>query len=66
MPPADEADHDDANPDPGTGASGPGEAGYDGDAQVNVAGGEAEIDLEAKRRAIEVDRGADPGRAASP
>lgn len=66
MPPADEPDHDDANPDPGTGTSGPGETGYDGGGQVNVVGGEAEIDLEAKRRAMEVDPGADPGRAASP
>ncbi len=59
-----ESDHDDATPDPGTGTSDPGEQGYDGGAQVNVVGGEAEIDLEARRRAMEADPDADPGRAA--
>ena len=50
----------------GTGAAGPGEPGYDGDVQVNVVGGEAEVDLEAKRRAMEADPDADPGREAQP
>lgn len=50
----------------GTGASSPGEPGYDGDVQVNVVGGEAEVDVEAKRRAMEEDPDADPGRGASP
>jgi hypothetical protein len=57
-----DTEHGDA--DPGTGASGPGDPGYDGDTQVNVVGGEAEIDLEAKRRAMQADPDADPGRAA--
>lgn len=57
-------DHDDATPDPANGTSGPGDPGYDGQAQVGVVGGEAEIDLEERRRAMEADPAADPGAAA--
>ncbi len=66
MAPDDVPEHDDANPPPGTGASGPGEPGYDGSAQLNVVGGEADVDLEEKRRAMEADPDADPGAAAGP
>lgn len=52
---------DDANANPGTGASGPGEPGYSGESGVNEAGGEAEIDLEEKRRAVEQDPGSQSG-----
>lgn len=52
--------HDDANASPGTGTSGPGDPGYDGQSQVNVVGGEAEIDLEDKARQMEMDPSADP------
>ncbi len=57
---------DDARADPGTGASSPGEPGYEGDAQVNVVGGEAEIALEEKRRALEEEAGAEPDAGPTP
>jgi hypothetical protein len=44
--------HDDANANPGTGASGPGDPGYEGRSGVDDDGGEAGVDLEASRRAV--------------
>lgn len=56
---------DDVNPNPGDGASGPGEAAYDGATQVGDVGGEASIDLEEKaRRMAEGDPSADPALGA--
>jgi ubiquinone biosynthesis protein len=57
---------DDARADPGTGASSPGAPGYEGDAQVNVVGGEAEITLEEKRRALETEAGAEADAGSEP
>ncbi|CAN5550367.1 hypothetical protein BH18ACT1_BH18ACT1_13030 [soil metagenome] len=56
--------HDDANVNPGSGASGPGEAGYSEESQVSGDGGEAAIDLEEKRAAVEADPAADPAQQA--
>ena len=47
--------HDDANANPGTGASGPGERAYDSESQVSGDEGEAAIDVEEKRSAMEHD-----------
>jgi hypothetical protein len=49
------AGHDDANANPGTGASGPGERGYDTESQVSGDDGEAALDVEEKRSAMEHD-----------
>ena len=60
---------DNVNPNPGDGASGPGELGYEGGTQVGDVGGEASIDLEEKaRRMAAGDDAADPalGGDASP
>ena len=52
---------DNVNPNPGDGASGPGETGYEGGTQVGDVGGEASIDLEEKaRRMAAGDESADP------
>jgi hypothetical protein len=50
-----EAGHDDANANPGTGASGPGERAYDSESQVSGDDGEAALDVEEKRSAMEHD-----------
>ena len=56
---------DDVNPNPGDGASGPGDFSYDQDSQVGDVGGEATIDLEDKaRRMAEGDASADPASGA--
>ncbi|HZB70721.1 MAG TPA: hypothetical protein VE395_01210 [Acidimicrobiales bacterium] len=47
--------HDDANANPGSGASGPGERAYDSESQVSGDEGEAAIDVEEKRSAMEHD-----------
>ncbi len=55
--------YDDANANPGSGASGPGERAYDHESQVSGDGGEAAIDVEEKRSAMEHDPVAnDPAR----
>ena len=55
---------DNVNPNPGDGASGPGEMGYEGGTQVGDVGGEASIDLEEKaRRMAAGDEAADPALA---
>lgn len=55
---------DNVNPNPGNGASGDGEMGYEGGTQVGDVGGEASIDLEEKaRRMAEGDASADPAQA---
>lgn len=54
----------DEHADSGTGASSPGSAAYDGDVQVNVMGGEAELDLAERRRAVRADPSTDPAAAA--
>ncbi len=55
--------HDDANVNPGSGASGPGEAGYSSESTVSGDDGEALIDLEEKRAAMERDpEGNDPAQ----
>ena len=46
---------DDANANPGTGASGPGERAYDAESQISGDDGEAAIEAEATRAAMEVD-----------
>ena len=52
----DKADgHDDANANPGTGASGPGERAYDSESLVSGDDGEAALDVEEKRSAMEHD-----------
>ena len=57
---------DSVNPNPGDGASGPGEFAYEEDTQVGDVGGEAAIDLEDKaRRMAEGDTSADPAAAAT-
>ena len=56
---------DNVNPNPGDGASGPGEVGYEGGTQVGDVGGEASIDLEEKARRMEQDPSADPATAGS-
>ena len=53
--PEKEAGHDDANANPGSGASGPGERAYDSESQVSGDDGEAAIDVEEKRSAMEHD-----------
>jgi hypothetical protein len=54
---------DDVNANPGTGASGPGERAYDAESQVSGDDGEAAIDVEEKRSAMEHDPVAnDPAR----
>lgn len=56
-------DHDDANVNPGTGASSPGEAGYSNESKVSGDDGEALIDIEEKRAAMEADPvGNDPAQ----
>jgi hypothetical protein len=58
-----EAGHDDANANPGTGASGPGERAYDSESLVSGDDGEAALDVEEKRSAMEHDPVAnDPAR----
>ena len=58
---------DSVNPNPGDGASGPGEFAYEEDSQVGDIGGEAAIDMEEKaRRMAAGDASADPATAASP
>lgn len=54
----------DEHVDSGTGASSPGSPAYDGEVQVNVMGGEAELDLAERRRAVRADPSADPAAAA--
>ena len=57
---------DSVNPNPGDGASGPGEFAYEQDTQVGDVGGEAAIDLEEKARRLEQgDASADPALAAA-
>ena len=61
--PEKEAGHDDANANPGSGASGPGERAYDQESLVSGDDGEAAIDIEEKRNAMEHDPVAnDPAR----
>jgi hypothetical protein len=61
--PEKEAGHDDANANPGSGASGPGERAYDEESLVSGDDGEAAIDVEEKRSAMEHDPVAnDPAR----
>lgn len=56
---------DSVNPNPGDGASGPGELAYDKDSQVSVVGGEAEIEMEEKAdRMAAGDESADPAAGA--
>jgi hypothetical protein len=47
--------HDDANANPGSGASGPGEQPYEAGSQVSGDDGEAALDAEEKRSAMEHD-----------
>jgi len=57
--------HDDANANPGTGASGPGERAYSAESQVNGDDGEAALEVEEARSAMEHDPVAnDPARQA--
>ena len=57
--------HDDANANPGSGASGPGERAYDSESLVSGDDGEAALDVEEKRSAMEHDPIAnDPARQA--
>jgi hypothetical protein len=51
--------HDDANANPGTDASGPGERAYEAESQVSGDDGEAALDAEEKRSAMEHDPVAD-------
>ena len=61
--PEKEPGHDDANANPGTGASGPGERAYDSESLGSGDGGEAALDVEEKRSAMEHDPVAnDPAR----
>jgi hypothetical protein len=54
---------DDADANPGTGASGLGERAYDAESQVSGDDGEAAVDVEEKRSAMEHDPVAnDPAR----
>jgi hypothetical protein len=53
--PEKEAGHDDANANPGSGASGPGERAYDQESLVSGDDGEAALDVEEKRSAMEHD-----------
>lgn len=56
---------DSVNPNAGDGASGPGDFAYDNESQVNVVGGEPEIDLEEKaERMAAGDAAADPAAGA--
>ena len=58
-----EPGHDDANANPGSGASGPGERAYDHESLVSGDDGEAALDVEEKRSAMEHDPVAnDPAR----
>jgi hypothetical protein len=50
-----EPGHDDANANPGSGASGPGERAYDQESLVSGDEGEAALDVEEKRSAMEHD-----------
>jgi hypothetical protein len=49
------AGEDDVNANPGSGASGPGERAYDSESQVSGDDGEAALDVEEKRSAMEHD-----------
>lgn len=55
--------HDDANANPGSGASGPGELGYGQEPQVSGDGGEAVITIEERAAEMEADPNADPAVA---
>ena len=50
-----QAGHDDANANPGTGASGPGERGFRMESQVSGDEGEAAIEADRIRAAMEAD-----------
>ena len=55
-------DHDDANPNTGSGASGPGEAGYDGETTVGDEGAADETDGDGARGGDPAIANAEPPR----